>query len=331
MKSAVARGATHFSIVIPSLNQGMFVGDAIASLVEQHYPNVDILVVDGGSSDGTRKVLESYGAEIRWISEPDEGQSHAIQKGMAMMEGSWCSWLNADDVHIGNALFRVDQAIQATPAADLVVGRGCYIDENGRRTRPYPTIPIGESGDVSRELFLKGYVAQPSVFFRREAYERVGGIDRRIVYAMDYDLWVRLAKSEARFTFLDEELSGNRWHASTKTSRGMLDLLSEVVSIQLREYGIVSPYFVQAVSDSLYSLFHSRPRGDAYHLLFRWLYFKAVWTWLNYQKPLYLIGGLATETIAMSGPLVGDRFDLRALIHHASTGLSDRLKGRMKI
>ena len=331
MKSTAAKGPTDFSIVIPSLNQGKFLGAAIASLTGQRYPNVDILVVDGGSSDGTREVLESYGTAIRWISEPDEGQSHAIQKGMAMTEASWCSWLNADDVHLGNALFRVDQDIQTTPAADVLVGRGCYIDESGQRARPYPTIPIGESVDVARELFLKGYVAQPSVFFRREAYERVGGIDRRIVYAMDYDLWVRLAKSEARFAFVDEELSGNRWHANTKTSRGMLELLSEVVTIQLREYGIVSPYFVQAVSDALYSLFHSRSRGDSCHLLFRWLYFKAVWTWLNYQKPLYLIRGLATQTIAMSGPLVGDRFDTRALIHYAARGLSGRLKGRMKL
>jgi glycosyltransferase involved in cell wall biosynthesis len=299
-------GTAGFSIVVPSLNQGRFLAETLDSLLGQGYPDLEVIVVDGGSTDQTLEVLRARGAALRWTSENDDGQAAALRKGFARSTREWLAWLNSDDVQTSGALWAAAKAIRDHPDADVIVGRGSYVDEAGRPLRPYPTIALGPGVDVSRELFEKGYMAQPSVFFRRTAYEDAGGIDAGLRFVMDYDLWVRLAARGARFVALDQDLSGNRWHAQAKTASELLPLLAEAVKVQRRAYGRVSAYFVQAISDHLYHELHSRHRGDRYHLLYRVLYFKAVWVWLNLHRPLYCLGGLLTKSIAKSGPIVGD-------------------------
>jgi glycosyltransferase involved in cell wall biosynthesis len=299
-----------FSIVVPSYNQGRFLAETLDSLLSQRYPNLEVIVVDGGSKDETLEVLRARGEAIRWISEPDGGQADALRKGFALAKGEWLAWLNSDDLQMNDALRAVAKAIHDHPEAEVVVGRGCYIDEEGRYLRPYPTIALGGGVDVRREMFEKGYMAQPSVFFRRTVYEAAGGVDLGLQFVMDYDLWVRLAARGCRFVALDREISGNRWHEGAKTASQPLRLLAEAVKVQRREYGRVSAYFVQAVSDHLYHELHARHRRDGLHLLYRTLYFKSVWAWLNLPRPLYCLAGLLTRSIAKSGPVVGDRLTL---------------------
>jgi glycosyltransferase involved in cell wall biosynthesis len=313
-----------FSVVVPSFNHGHLIAETLNSLLHQDYENLEIIVIDGGSTDGTIDVLRSYGDRIRWISEKDDGQSDALAKGFAMATREWLAWLNSDDIQTNNALHHVQEAIKNNPGAQVVVGQGHYMDEAGDYLRPYPTIAVGPGVDESKELFEKGYVAQPSVFFHRDAYRAAGGINPKMQFAIDYDLWVRLARNGCRFVAVTEDISGNRWYKTTKTVSQFLPLLAEVVAVQMREYGRVSPYFVQAVSDHLYSVLHSRHRTDRYHLIYRILYFKSVWIWLNCHRPLYCLRGLITQNIAKSGPIVGDKLTLFEMVRLSLQALQRR-------
>jgi glycosyltransferase involved in cell wall biosynthesis len=306
-KSASAGATIGISVVVPSFNHGRFIDGTIRSLLEQDYPNLEVLIMDGGSTDDTVERLKRYGDRIRWISEKDAGQSDAIIKGFAQTRHPWITWLNSDDVQCNRALHRVAEVVKSDPAVEVVVGRAHYMDEDGSNPRPYPTIDFGPCIDTKREVFEKGYMAQPSIFFRRALYERVGGLNRSLNFCMDYELWARFAAAGARFAKVDADISGNRWYETTKTAGRTLDLYAEVVATQQRVFGGVSPFFVQAVSDHLYTRFHSKFHGDSANLWFRWLYFKALWTVLNARSPWYCLKGLATHSIAKSGPVIGDR------------------------
>lgn len=307
MSDGAGRGTTGISIVVPSYNQGRFIDDTLRSLLDQRYPRLQVIVMDGGSTDDTVERLRAYGEAIEWTSGKDAGQSDAIARGFERCRHDWIAWLNSDDVQTNGALWEVDAAVRGEPAAEVVVGRGHYMDEDGSNPRPYPTIDVGPGHDARREIFEKGYMAQPSVFFRKAAYERIGGLNRALAYCMDYELWARFAVAGCRFVPVAADISGNRWHEDTKTSAQLLDLLGEVVATQARLFGRVSPYFVQAVSDNLYARLHARHWGDVDHIAYRWLYFKSLWIWFNLRSPGYCARGLFTETIAKSGPLVGDK------------------------
>ncbi|MGY3387763.1 glycosyltransferase involved in cell wall biosynthesis [Bradyrhizobium sp. USDA 3311] len=298
------------TVVVPSYNQGRFIDDTITSLLEQDYPALDILVMDGGSTDDTVERLKRYGDRITWISERDFGQSDAIAKGFARAREGWITWLNSDDVQCNRALWAVNEVVARNPEVEVVVGNGHYMDEDGNNPRPYPTIPVGPTIDVAGQMFEKGYVAQPSIFFRKSAYMKAGGINRALKFCMDYDLWTRLALAGCRFAACDVDISGNRWYATTKSAGQTLELLAEVAAVQVKHFGRVSPYFVQAISDNLYQTLHGNHYGDTHHVVYRLLYFKAVWLWLNMRRPAYCLRGLFRETIAKSGPLVGDRLTI---------------------
>src|SRR6185436_16682994 len=150
--------------------------------------------------------------------ERDQGQSDAIIKGFARTTQPWLAWLNSDDIQCGDALWRVDEAVSANPEAEIVVGQAHYMYEDGSNPRPYPTISIGPGSDLKKEMFEKGYMAQPSVFFRRDFYERVGGLNPSLKFCMDYDLWARFAAASAKFIGIDADISGNRWYSATKTA-----------------------------------------------------------------------------------------------------------------
>ncbi|PDT64980.1 hypothetical protein CO683_35080 [Bradyrhizobium ottawaense] len=303
----MAKTEIPITVVVPSYNQGRFIEETIASLLDQEYPDLNILVMDGGSTDDTVGRLKRYGERITWISERDFGQSDAIAKGFARAPDGWITWLNSDDVQSNRALWAVNEVVARDPDAEVVVGQGHYMDEDGSNPRPYPTIEVGPKVDVARQMFEKGYLAQPSIFFRKSAYTKIGGINRALRFCMDYDLWTRFALAGCRFAACDVDISGNRWYATTKSAGQTLELLAEVAAVQVKHFGRVSPYFVQAISDNLYQTLHGSQHGDRHHVVYRLLYFKSVWLWFNIRQPAYCLRGLFKETIAKSGPLVGDR------------------------
>jgi glycosyltransferase involved in cell wall biosynthesis len=207
------------SVVTPSMNQGAFIEETIRSVLEQDYPCVEHIVVDGGSSDGTLDVLRSHG-HVRWISEPDEGQAAAVNKGFAMAKGDVFGWLNSDDLYLPGAIATAVEVLLET-GCGLVHGGWRQIDELGRTIGDVEAVQF----DLRQQLDYANLVAQPGAFFTREAFETVGGLDPSYHYAMDYELFLRIgAKFDVRH--VDRVLGAYRYHPRSKTvaeSDGFVD------------------------------------------------------------------------------------------------------------
>ena len=199
------------SIVTPSLQQGRFLDEAIRSVLEQDYPRVEHIVVDGGSTDETLEILRAY-PHVRWVSEPDDGQAVAINKGFRIARGEIYAWLNADDYYLPGAISAAVGAIGASGCA-LVHGGWRQIEEDGTVIRDVPPVEF----DYERQRERANVVCQPGSFFTRDAYWAVGGVDESYHYAMDYELWLKLG---ARFTVCHVERiqAAYRYHARSKST-----------------------------------------------------------------------------------------------------------------
>jgi glycosyltransferase involved in cell wall biosynthesis len=201
------------SLVTCSYQQGRFIGATLKSVLEQAYPALEYLVVDGGSRDETVQRIREHEAQLAWwVSEPDGGQTDALVKGFARCTGEVMGWLCSDDLLLPGALDRVGRYFRDHPEAQWVYGDAIWIDAAGRPLRPKREMPW------SRTVFLfdHNYLAQPSVFWRRSLYEKVGGLDRRWNLAMDADLWLRFA-NVSRPRHLRQYLSCMRYYPEQKT------------------------------------------------------------------------------------------------------------------
>jgi glycosyltransferase involved in cell wall biosynthesis len=222
------------SVVTPSLNQGRFIERTILSVLQQDERDVEYFVVDGGSSDETVAILRRYEGDLRWVSEPDRGQSHAINKGIAATSGEIIGWLNSDDVYEPGCLRTVREHFRSRCDVDVVYGDAWILDEEGRRLGTYPSEPW----DV-RRLRDACFLCQPAVFFRRRVVQQCGAIDETLHYSMDYEFWLRLASFGIRFAYLPTILAGSRLHASCKTRRHRARVHAEINDMLWRTLGVV--------------------------------------------------------------------------------------------
>jgi hypothetical protein len=202
------------SIVTPSYNQARFLEETIRSVLLQGYPNLQYIVIDGGSSDGSADILRRYEPWLAdWVSEEDRGQSHAINKGFARARGEVVAWLNSDDLYTPQAVGAATRAFSEHPAVGVVYGDCQHIDAGSRlvRTRLLPGHDLGE-------VVVYNYIAQPATFIRRRAVEHVNGVDESLHLAMDFDLWVRLGVA---FDFIHVPvcLACFRVHVDAKSSQ----------------------------------------------------------------------------------------------------------------
>jgi glycosyltransferase involved in cell wall biosynthesis len=220
------------SIITPSFNQRQFVEATIESVLAQDYPRIEYLVVDGGSTDGTLDVLRRYGGRLRWISEPDQGQADAINKGVRLTGGEVLAWLNADDVYLPGAVARAVGELQVHPPAALVYGQGEFIDRAGHVIEPCLHV---EPFDLRRLIDHNDIILQPAAFFRRAPFTAVGGLDTSLHYTLDYDLWIRLALRYP-VRYLPALLAQARVYPQTKTSSGGMERLTEIERM-VRRYG----------------------------------------------------------------------------------------------
>jgi glycosyltransferase involved in cell wall biosynthesis len=228
------------TIVTPSYNQGGFIREAIESALRQDYPRIEYLVVDGGSTDETLSILREYTNQIEWISEPDRGQSSAINKGWRRGKGEILAWLNSDDAYLPGAISRAVSYLEDHPDLGAVYGEGYHVDEVGRVLERYPTGPF----DLER-LKETCFICQPTVFVRRAVIEQVGYLDESLHFCMDYDLWIRLARI-ARFGYVPEYLATSRLHEETKTLSRRREVYAEVLRMLHGHFGYVPPSWVYA-------------------------------------------------------------------------------------
>ncbi|NTU82075.1 MAG: glycosyltransferase [Chloroflexales bacterium] len=201
------------SIITPSYNQGRFIGETVASVLGQDYPNIEYWVIDAGSRDETLAVLRGHAGDprLRWLSEPDRGQADAINKGWARCRGQILAWLNADDTYLPGAVRGQVAALLAAPGAGAVYADAVYTDAAGRPGRRVYARPFSPLAVLSLELPI-----QPTVFLRREIVARVGPLDLRRMYSMDTDYWAR-AIPLAPWARAGALVATYRLHAESKT------------------------------------------------------------------------------------------------------------------
>jgi glycosyltransferase involved in cell wall biosynthesis len=226
----MCRSLPSVTVVVPSFNQGRFIREALDSILDQAYPNLDVLVMDGNSTDGTVEILREYGERIRFVSGPDSGQSDALNRGFEKASGEIVAWLNSDDRYCRDAIVKGVSALVANPAASMVYGEAELIGEDGTILERFPS---AQTFDLWKLVHVSDFIMQPTVFMRAAALREVRGLDASLEFGMDWDLWIRLAcRGEA--VFLDSVIAQTREYADTKTASGGLRRWRELRMIMKR-------------------------------------------------------------------------------------------------
>ena len=223
------------SVVTPSLNQAPFLEQTILSVLNQQYPNLEYVVIDGGSTDGSIDIIRKYEHRLAyWASEPDTGQYAAINKGFAHTTGEIMAWLNSDDKYLEWTFSTVAEVMTELPRIEWLTSLfQLFWDQQGRAMR------CESHPGFSRELVLRGgtlpgcgwpawaFIQQESTFWRRSLWEKAGGrLNTDYSFAGDYDLWIRFAE-QAELYSLSVPLAGFRQHPSQKTAKNMPEYLRE--------------------------------------------------------------------------------------------------------
>ena len=223
-----------FSIVIPSYQQAEFLRTTLESVLTQDHPDREIIVRDGGSTDGSLEHLRELGRDgaFRWISEPDGGQAEAINRGLREATGEIHAYLNSDDVYYPGALRRVAEYFAAHPECLVLYGNADHLNRDGSVMEVYPVEPW----DYTR-LQTVCFLCQPAVFWRREVEEKFGAFDPALYFSMDYEYWLRLGKEIAFHHLEGAPLAGSRLHADTKTMSQRGPAHEEYLQVVLRHGG----------------------------------------------------------------------------------------------
>jgi glycosyltransferase involved in cell wall biosynthesis len=211
------------SIITPSYNQAGFLEETILSVLTQEYPYKEYLVIDACSCDGSIEIIRRYAPQLsHWVSEPDRGQSNGINKGFAIARGEVLAWLNSDDTYMAGALTAVAECFALHPDVDLIYGDFVYTDVSGKVMRRRHVF----SSMSYETLLYHDYLGQPSVFFRRSLWEKVGPIDESLHYCMDWELFLRMWKV-CRSMHLPKVLATYRLHDKAKSNAEDTELWSQ--------------------------------------------------------------------------------------------------------
>lgn len=203
------------SVITPSFNQSQFLEATLQSVIGQNYSGLEYIVVDGGSTDDTLSILRKHDNHLAyWVSEKDGGQSQAFNKGLQRSTGEIIGWLNSDDLYLGNSLEKAARYFQEHEDIDVVFTDYMFIDENGTFLRRRKEIPFRYdvylwTGDC--------YHANCAGFFRRRLFDRIGGLDEKLHFGMDYDFYMRAARANCRFGHLRDYWGAYRLHKQSKS------------------------------------------------------------------------------------------------------------------
>jgi glycosyltransferase involved in cell wall biosynthesis len=225
------------SIVTPSFNQAKFIEQTIDSVLSQGYPNLEYIVIDGGSKDGSVDIIRRHERHLAyWTSQKDNGAADAIRNGFERSTGSILAYLNSDDVYMPRALDAIAEVME-DPAADVVFGNLHWIDDNGRVLGEQRQTPFS----ARSYLYGGSTLQQPATFWKRELYQKCGGITPSFRFAFDTDLFFRFTVSGARFKYLNRFVASFRIHTASKSSNE-LDICS-VELTHLRQKYLPAPFY----------------------------------------------------------------------------------------
>ncbi len=226
------------SIVTACLNSADFLEKAIESVLQQDYPRIDYIVMDGGSTDGTLGILERYGDLLRWHSGPDAGTAEAINRGFQRCSGSIFAFLHADDVYTPGAVSAAVRAFQQDPDAAVVYGEADWIDSEGQPLGRYPTQPY------DFDIFRRDcFICQPAAFIRSRVFKEVGMLDATLGRSFDYDLWIRIGRRHS-MRHIERVQAFSRMHRSSKTLGEREGVFKESMGLLLRHFGYVPSSWV---------------------------------------------------------------------------------------
>lgn len=234
LMSAQSIPCPQVTIAVPSFNQGRFLDDALTSIFEQKLP-VEVYVLDGGSSDDSVDVIKKWESRLAgWRSHKDDGQSAAINEGIAMGRAPYVCWLNSDDWFLPSGIGKLVKKLELNKDNPAVYGRTRnYVEVSNEFTNVWV-----EPFDVKR-LALRCIISQPGTLIRRSAWESVGGLDPKLNFSMDYDLWWRLYKKFGELCFLEDFVAVNRVHEGTKTRNYRKQHNDESISVVKKHNGKV--------------------------------------------------------------------------------------------
>jgi glycosyltransferase involved in cell wall biosynthesis len=204
------------TVITPSFNQARYLESTILSVITQGYPNLEYIIIDGGSTDGSVDIIKRYASELAyWISESDNGQSHAINKGLNMATGDWICWQNSDDIFYPSAFFKIAEIIKKSPEVDFIIGDIHLIDEGGNILRDVRYVK-----PTYRSLLAEGMVlTNQSAFWRKDLQNKVGLFDQNLHYGFDYEWFLRLLAVGKCAVHIPVIMGALRLHEETKTSK----------------------------------------------------------------------------------------------------------------
>lgn len=259
------------SIVTPSFNQGQFIERTIKSVLSQNYPNLQYIVMDGGSTDQTLTILKKYSKQLDWVSQKDNGQTDAINKGMAKSDGEILAYLNSDDVYEPGTLKKVATFFLDHPRADFVYSHGRLIDQDDAEIGFY-----NDSQMDYQALFGGCGISQSTTFWRRRVYEKIGPFNDSFNYTMDYEYWVRVSQ-HFKLHYLPQEIfASSRIHADAKTSSQTLKLYRDAIRMQQTHYKKVHHDWIFTYVDGLV---HAKKNGTLWQEVWYWKVLFGLSTW----------------------------------------------------
>ena len=232
-------GLPSISIVTPSYNQGQFIEQTIRSVLLQGYQRLEYIIIDGGSADNTVDIIKKYNAYLTyWVSESDNGQCDAINKGTRIATGKIAGWLNSDDILLPGALLAMGKAFRKHPDADLVYGGGGKIDIDGNTIKKIGFRPFDR--ERIRRVF---FILQPSMMYNRESFWKVGGLSVSLNYAMDWELLQKFVPF-ANVISISDPIAMYRKYEDTKTGAKAGAAAQEMGEIGRKYYGIFDANFL---------------------------------------------------------------------------------------
>lgn len=216
------------TVVTPSFNQAAFLERTILSVLDQGYPNLEYIIVDGGSTDGSVEIIHKYADRLAWwVSEPDRGQSHAINKGLQRASGEWVAWQNSDDVYFPGAFAQLAEAARRWPQAELIIGDMQLIDEQDRLIRDLRYVRPTYASLLAEGMVL----ANQAAFWRRGLHERIGWMDESLHYCFDFEWFLRLLRESDHARHVPFYWGALRYHDATKTSSSTSRFAEEYSSV----------------------------------------------------------------------------------------------------